>query len=114
MSFTIDQAKRINRRYNDERHELWRDKDGQLMLGCTSPNHDGVAINWPSFQRFKEEGGQFVGLRSRVLNLVVSIGQLPDKQPRPGDEFIVITPGDVGVEPDDDTPCGYGNTDIPF
>jgi hypothetical protein len=111
MSEVFDSAlaKRISRKYQNSYHDLWRDKDGKLMLGCTSKRAPNVAINWEALRHFRESGGSFVGLQNPAFNTVVPLSKLDGIKPYPGENYIVVRPSnvDIVVEFVDDTPCPF-------
>ncbi|MCB1522031.1 MAG: hypothetical protein KDJ37_15875 [Hyphomicrobiaceae bacterium] len=111
LSFDKASAKRIIRGYHGSYHEVWQDAHGQKMLSCRTrrSNHLGVAVNFAALNHFRKEGGQFVGLMNAHFKVVVPIAQLDGIRPWDGDDFIVIRPGDLGLEVavEDNEPCPY-------
>lgn len=112
--FNVEGARRISRGYHGSYHELWRDPDGQLLLGCKSKRTPGVAINWAALQQFRREGGSHVGLRNPDFNVVIELTKLDHIKPSGSDDYIVVRPSDIGLEEPDSAPCGFGNDEIPF
>lgn len=106
-AFDSNSAKRISRGYHGSYHDLWRDGNGRTMLSCTSNRGPGVAINFATLQHFRNENGNFVGLKNPDFKVVVPVGQLEGIEPYSGNDYIVVRGGDVGIEVADNTPCPF-------
>lgn len=109
--FDTATAKRIVRGFNATYHDVWQDSQGQKMLACSSRRreHLGVAVNLAALDRFRYEGGQFVGLMNMYFKEIVPIADLDRIKRWEGDDFMVVRPGDVGIEVavQDDMPCPF-------
>lgn len=108
--FTPAGAKRIVRGYQGTFHDVWQDPQGRKMLACASRrDRSGVAVNWTALLRFREEGGQFVGLMNQHFKVVVPVETLDHLRPWGGGDFIVVRPTDIGLGDavPDDVPCPF-------
>lgn len=57
-----------------------------------------MPINWAALKHFRESGGEFVGVKNPDFKAVVPISKIDGIEPYGSNDYIVIRPGDVGVE----------------
>lgn len=57
-----------------------------------------MSINWTALKHFRESGGEFVGLKNPDFKIVVPLSEIASITPYGSNDYIIIRPGDVGVE----------------
>jgi hypothetical protein len=107
QDFDKNSAVRVSRGYRGSYHDLWRDGNGRTMLGCTSSRGPGVAVNFAALERFRQENGNFIGLKNPDFSVVVSVSMLDGFEPLTGNDYIIVRGSDVGVHVADNVPFPF-------
>lgn len=96
--FDMDNARLVARGYKGSPHKVYEDLNGRRLLLCETQRVPGVSINWPALKHFRESGGEFVGVKNPDFKAVVPLSKIAGIEPYGSNDYIVIRPGDVGVE----------------